>query len=149
MVKYLLLLLQVVTMAQKVVYEKYVNKLGKCLPMDDNIFIAKLSIHKLLPGDINDRLKALPTPVAKASYLLDHVVEPALEIDDTSSFDYLLSVMEHCGYSHVEKLAREIKSVIDKANISNDIEPGMMFQYVILIYKNCEFKKVGIDYNKK
>jgi len=104
--------LQVRTSAHKQnlkIFNKYTEKLIKCLPMNDVCFIAKLSNHKLLPGDTKDQLKAKPTPAEKASYFLDNVIKPALDIDDTSSFDSLLSVMEHCGYTHVEKLAREIK----------------------------------------
>ena len=95
-------------------YKEYIEKLVKCLPMDDTLFITKLSTCKLLPGDTNSQLKALPTQVAKASYFLDHVIKPALEIDDTSSFDDLLSAMEHCGYAHVENLAHIIKSEMSK-----------------------------------
>ena len=103
------------------VYEEYIEKLVKCLPMDDTLFITKLSTSKLLPGDTNDQLKALLTQAAKASYFLDHVIKPALDIDGTSSFDDLLSVMEHCGYDHVEKLACKIKSQMK----GTDTEPGI------------------------
>ena len=111
-------------MAQKPsfrVYEGCMEKLVKCLPMDDTLFVTKLSSCKLLPGDTNDQLKALPTQSAKSSYFVDHVIKPALEIDDTSSFDDLLSVMEHCGYVHVEKLAFKIKSEMKE----RDTGPGM------------------------
>ena len=102
-------------------YEKYTEKLVKCLPMDDTLFFAKLSIYKLLPGDTNSQLKSLPTQAAKASYFLDHVIKPALDIDNTSSFDSLLSVMKQCGYVHVEELAFEIKSEMSRAS---DTGPG-------------------------
>ena len=107
-------------------YEEYIEKLVKCLPMDDTLFITKLFACKLLPGDTNSQLKALPTQVAKASYFLDHVIKPALEIDDTSSFDKLLSVMEHCGYAHVEKLACKIKSETSKGRY---IGSGMRVEF--------------------
>ena len=97
-------------------YEKYVDKLVKCLPMDDALFITELNKRKLLPGDTSSRLKALRTQADKAVYFLDHVIKPALDIDDISSFDDLLSVMEHCGYSHVERLACNIQSEINKGN---------------------------------
>ena len=103
-------------------YEKYSEKMIKCLPMNDTLFIAKLSSCKLLPGNTKNKLGALSTQTEKAHYLLHHVIEPALDIDDTSNFDNLLSVMEHCGYDHVRKLACEIKSQIGKAN---DIKSGM------------------------
>ena len=108
-------------MTQTEAYEKYFEKIIKCLPMNDTLFIAKLSSHKLLPGDTNNQLEALPTPGKKAHYLLNHVIKPALDTNDTSSFDNLLSVMEHCGYDHVRRLAYEIKSQIGKVK---DIESG-------------------------
>ena len=119
-------------MAQKShmrVYKKYFKKLVTCLPMDDVLFITGLSTHKLLPGDTEGKLGASTTQAAKASYLLNHVIKPALDIDDTSNFDNLLLVMEQCSYDHVKKLARIIKSEID---IEPDYsKPGM---HVSMIY---------------
>ena len=106
------------------VYKKYSEKLGKCLPMDDCLFIIELFAHKLLPRDTENQLKALPTQAAKALHFLNYVIKPALDVDDTSSFDNLLSVMEHCSYVHVKNLACEIKSEINKAS---NIGPGMMY----------------------
>ena len=117
--------MQISGVAQKkhiLTYEKYAKKLMKWLPMDDTAFTAELSNCDLLSEDTSDQLKALPTTVAKASYLLDHVIKPTLDIGATFIFDNLLSVMEHCGYDHVEKLAYEIKSEIHEGN---DIKPGM------------------------
>ena len=107
------------------VYEQYIESLVKGLPMDDILFITKLSTCKLLPGDTNDQLKSLPTQAAKASYFLDHVIKSALEIDDTSSFDNLLSVMEHSGYLHMENLSCKIKSEMNK---ESDTGPGMFVE---------------------
>ena len=115
--------------AYKTALTNYEEKLVKYLPMKDTIFIAKLSSHKLLPGDTNDQLDALPTPGEKARYLLNHVIKPALETEETSSFDNLLSVMKDCDYVHVIKLASEIKSKIDKAT-----EPGKMCLCSIVPY---------------
>ena len=117
-------ILQAIAMAEKPLlrtYEKYTEKLVKCLPMDDTLFLTKLSTYKLLPGDTNDKLNALHTQADKASYFLSHVIKPALDIGDISSFDSLLSVMEQCGYVHVEKLAFEIKSDMSK---ESDTGPG-------------------------
>ena len=107
-------------------YKECIENLVKCLPMDDTLFITKLLACKLLPGDTNSKLEKLPTQVEKASYFLNHVIKPALEIDDTSSFDDLLSVMEHCGYAHVEKLACKIKLDMSKAS---DTVPGMCVEF--------------------
>ena len=95
-------------------YYNYVEKLMKCLPMDDTHFITKLSRQKLLPGNIQNKIETLSTQADKASYFLNHIIKPALEINDTSSFDRLLSVMQDCGYDHVQNLSCKIKSEIDK-----------------------------------
>ena len=112
-------------------YEKYFEKMVNCFPMDDTLFITKLSACKLLPGDTNSQLKASPTQVAKASYFLDHVIKPALNINDTSTFDDLLSVMGHCGYAYVEKLADKIKSDMIKGN---DNGPGIHVELIMLLH---------------
>ena len=97
-------------------YEKNFDKLVNCLPMQDALFIAALSALNLLPGNINDEIEALRTTAEKALYFLKTVVKPALVINDTSSFERLLSFMESCGYAHVEKLACTIKSEIDETS---------------------------------
>ena len=94
-------------------YVNYIDKLVKCLPMDDILFITKLSTQQLLPGDTEDKIKALSTPANKASYFLNHVIKPALDIDDTSGFRKLLSVMQECDYEHVKKLSSQISDDIN------------------------------------
>ena len=106
--------MQVMKVVHKEAYEKHVEQLINCLPMDDILFTTNLFKCKLLPGDIDNQLKALPTQADKALYILNHVIKPALDVDNTLIFEGLLSVMEHCGYAHVEKLACEIKSEFDK-----------------------------------
>ena len=109
---------------QKQVFDEYTAKLINCLPMDDSLFISSLSTHHLLPGDTENKLKALPTQADKASYFLCHVIKPALDIDDTSNFDNLLSVMEKCGYAHVNKLTHDINS---KIYVVHKAETGMEY----------------------
>jgi len=108
-------------MTHKKAYEKYYGKLKLCLPMNDEYFIAALSDQNLLPPYIKSELEAFPKQTKKASYFLDNVIGPALDIDNTDTFDKLLSVMEHCGYGHVEKLAHEIKSEIAKTSDSKNV----------------------------
>ena len=95
-------------------YDNYVEKLMKCLPMDDTHFIIKLSTQKLLPGNTQNKIETLSTQADKASYFLNHIIKPALEISETCTFHKLLSVMEDCGYVYVENLSHKIKSEIDK-----------------------------------
>ena len=97
-------------------YQNHLEKLVKCLPMDDTHFTTKLSAQQLLPGDTENKIKPLSTQADKASYFLNHVIKPALDINETSSFDKLLSIMQNCDYIHVEKLAVTIKCEIDKSD---------------------------------
>ena len=109
--------MQVARMSQiKAIYVSYVDKLVKSLPMDDSCFITKLSTQHLLPGDTESKIKSFSTPTEKASHFLSHVIKPALDIDDTSSFKRLLSVMQDCEYDYVHNLSNKI---------SDDIKTGM------------------------
>ena len=103
-------------MAHIKTYHNHVEKLVKCLPMDDTHFITKLSAQQLLPGDTENKIKPLTTQADKASYFLSHVIKPALDINETSSFDTLLCIMQNCDYIHVQKLAVTIKCEIDKSD---------------------------------
>lgn len=98
-------------MTCKDIFSDYYEKLLR-LPMQDSIFVAKLTRQKLLPGDSKRSIEGQLTPTEKASYFLDNVIKPSIEIGSADSFDALLSVMEQCEYDHIEKLAVEIKSKI-------------------------------------
>ena len=96
------------------IYDDHLEKLVKCLPMDDIHFITRLSVHQLLPGDTADKIKSMSTQAEKASYFLSHVIKPALEIDDISDFNKLLSVMQKCGYNHVKNFSCKLRHEINK-----------------------------------
>ena len=103
-------------MTHKEAFDKYSEDMVKCLPMNDTLFIAKLSTFNLLPGNTNNQLQALPTQADKAVHLLNNVIKPALDTNDTTSFESLLSVMEQCGYDHVKRIACIMKSQISKGS---------------------------------
>ena len=117
-ITFLFVLVQVITMAHIRTYQNYVENLVKCLPMDDAYFIAKLSAQQLLPGDTENKIKTLSTQADKASYFLNHVIKPAVDINEpeTSCFDKLLCIMQECDYIHVKKLAVTIKCEINKSD---------------------------------
>lgn len=98
-------------MTYKKVYTDYCEKLLN-LPMNDTTFITKLLAQNLLPGDTGNKIEGLATPADKASYFLNYVIKPSIDLDNGDYFDKLLSVMEHCGYDYIKHLALEIKSVI-------------------------------------
>ena len=119
--------MQVEKVAQKSVFQKYAEELIKYLPMEDSVFTSELCKQELLSGDIMNKIEAMPTQAAKACYFLDNVIKPALNDNDVSSFNNLLSAMEHCDNVFLEALVFEIKSDLNKGS---DDEAGM---YVILI----------------
>ena len=103
-------------MAHMKVYEDYKEKLVKVLPMDDVTFIAQLSHNKILPGNVEAHIKSqsLPTQSDKADYYLKKNMESSLDIGETEEFNNLITVMEKSGYPHVKKLAKAMKSDLDK-----------------------------------
>ena len=120
-------------MAQLKLYENYVEKLVKCLPMDDAHFIANLSANQLLPGDTENKIKISQTQPDKASYFLCHVIKPALDIGDFSGFKKLLSIMHDCGYDHVQKLSCQIEQ-----DMNEQIKPpGIVMCMLIYVCLVC------------
>ena len=116
----------------KEAYEKYVERMVDCLPMDDPLFISKLSECHLLPEHIKE---ALPAQMAKASYFLNHMIKPVLDTDDISRFDNLLSVMGDSDYANVKTLADKIKSEFTIETVSELEDAGMIIlKYSIYIY---------------
>ena len=95
-------------MADRDIYQKYIGKLTKSLPMDDSVFLAMLSEHELLPGDTEGKVKKPETQTEKASYFLSHVIKPSLDVDSSVYLDKLLFVMSESGYKHVEEISRNI-----------------------------------------
>ena len=121
-------------MAHRKAYDNHVEKLVKCLPMDDTHFVTKLSAQQLLPGDTESRIKALPTQAEKASYFLSHVIKPALDIDDASDLEKLVAIMLSCGYNHVQKLAGTIKFEIDNSDEPKSHVLGTYVHIIVYTY---------------
>ena len=99
------------------VFEDYKEKLVKVLPMKDVIFTTQLSSNKILPDNVDAHIKSSPllaTEPDKADYYLKNVIKKSLDIGGTEELNILITVMEKCGYRHVEKLAKGMKSDLDK-----------------------------------
>ena len=99
------------------VYMEYMDKLVKALPMDDITFTTQLAKHGILPHSVAAHIKSLPTQSDKADHFLKNVIKPSLDIDETSEFDNLLTVMTSCGYAHVERVANKMKSDLHTQSI--------------------------------
>ena len=89
-------------------------KLVKALPMNDVTFTTQLSSKKILPASIDAHIKSLPTKSDKADYYLNNVIKSSLDIGETRELETLITVMNKCGYPHVERLAKAMKSNLDK-----------------------------------
>ena len=99
------------------VYEDYEAKLVKVLPMNDVIFTTQLSSNKILPDSVDAHIKSsplLPTEPDKADYYLKKVIKKSLDTDGTEELEILITVMGKCEYRHVERLAKAMKSDLDK-----------------------------------
>ena len=103
-------------MAHMKVYEDYEAKLVKVLPMDDVMFTTQLSHNKILPDNVEARIKSLslPTQSDKADYYLKKFIKSSLDSDETEELETFITVMEKSGYSFLEKLAKRMKSDLDK-----------------------------------
>ena len=84
--------------------------------MDDGLFMAMLSEHELLPGDMENKIKSQATQVEKASYFINHVIKPSLDIDSTVYPEQLLVTMKESDYAHVKELANKITTEIAKSD---------------------------------
>ena len=91
------------------VYQKYIDKLVKALPMDDVTFTTQLSSNGILPDSVGAHIKSLPTSSDKADYFLKSVVKSSLDIDDTEELNNLITVMDKCRYRHIERLGNKMK----------------------------------------
>ena len=100
-------------MAHMKVYEGYMVKLVKALPMNDVTFTTQLRSNKILPDGVDAHIKSLPTKCDKAEYYLNNVIKSSLDIDETEELKILITVMEKSGYGHVERLAKSMKLDFD------------------------------------
>jgi len=99
-------------MSHNNVFVKYYEKLVVALPMDDVTFTARLFSNGLLPGNLKHQIHAQATSKEKATYFLDHKINPDVTIGDFTSFDTLLQVMENWGSHSLKELAKEIKTTL-------------------------------------
>ena len=123
-------------------YQNHLEKLVRCLPMDDTHFITKLSAKQLLPGDTESKINALSTQADKVSYFLCHVIKPALDIDHISGFDELLTIMQSCGYIHVKDLAATIESQLTPEEMNLHIPGKHLSLYQMYHVMLCKIMKL-------
>ena len=108
-------------MSTSKVFQHFYAKLVKTLPMDDAVFIAELFSANLLPDDVKDQVKSMSTRADKATYLLDHVIQPSVITGVGRSFDDLIKVMEDSEYDGVKELAKLIRCRLRKQPANSEI----------------------------
>ena len=111
-------------MSTSEVFQQFYVKLVKKLPMDDSLFTAELFAHGLLPGDLKQQIKAEKTPVDKATYFLDHKISSDVSVDNSTSFNKLLDVMEDSRNDSLKELAKEIKTALKEEPVNTDNAAG-------------------------
>ena len=131
-------------MAHIKAYSNHLEDLVKGLPMDDTHFITKLSVQQLLPGDTENKIKSMGTPADKASHFLSVVIKPALDINDTSDFEKLISVMQNCGFNRVKKLADTIKFEIDNDETTPHVSGVYVRNHILLCICKHNYVKHSI-----
>ena len=92
--------------------------------MDDVTFKAQLTTNKLLPSSVSNHFKSLPSESDKADHFLKRVITSSFDIDDTEEFTSLISTMEICGFPHIERLAKKMKSDLEIELKGNHILAG-------------------------
>jgi len=98
------------------VFKTFYLDMVKSLPMCDSYFTAGLYSSDLLPGDLKEQLKSLPTQADKAVHFLDHVIQPAVMNGDNSGFMNLLELMENSQYIAAKILANQIRPKIQQCS---------------------------------
>ena len=99
-------------MSTSEVFRRFYVKLIKMLPMNDSLFLAELFACDLLPGNLEQQIEAKETPVDKATCFLNHRIKTDISIDDSTSFNKLLNIMEDSDYDNLKVLAEEIKTAL-------------------------------------
>ena len=108
-------------MSTSEVFTEFYDELVAILPMDDSRFVAKLFTHKLLPGNLKQRIEAKQTVEDKATYFLDHAIEPGVSVDNSESFCKLLELMGKSGNITLKTLADKIKTALFSTSGHNSL----------------------------
>ena len=85
----------------------YYADLVKTLPMDDPCFRSLLYSADLLPGNLKDEVKSMPTRAEKAEHFLDHGIN-----NDTAKFLKLYEVLKKSDDNSVIKLTEQLRKEI-------------------------------------
>ena len=91
------------------VFNDFYLSLVQSLPLNDDLFLARLHSEDLLTENSMDKLQSLSSPVEKATHFLDQVIESSLKNDNITPLTKLLKAMED-HRSGLKRLAVTIRS---------------------------------------
>ena len=89
------------------IFQQFYLELVRVLPLHDAMFRSQLFTAGLLPGNLKNEIKSMPTPADKAEHFLDSGIK-----NEISKIQKLVLVMEGYVDDNVQKLARRIKDTI-------------------------------------
>ena len=89
------------------VIQHFYSRLIETLPMNNASFRGKLYSAGLLPGDLRNKIKSLPTSVDMAACFMDDEIK-----NDSNTFQTLVVEMERYNCKKVKQLAKDIREVI-------------------------------------
>lgn len=87
------------------VFEHYYQGMLHSLPMNNANFLVVLNEQGLLPVHVQSFLETLDESIERASYLLDHVIKPDIDV----CFNKLLTIMAGSDFDNMRDLATKIK----------------------------------------
>lgn len=103
-----------------IVFQDHYVPLINLLPMNDDVFLGKLYAKNLLPLNLKAVIKALSTPVEKASKFLDDVIKPSIENNIIARFNLLLTVMMDSNDDAIKELAERISFMLNQDCLQNE-----------------------------
>ena len=105
------------------VFKQFYIKLIKTLPMDDSLFVAELFACGLLPGDLKHQIEAKKTLIDKATCFLDNKISRDISIDNSTSLNKLLTVMEQSDSDSLKDLAKQIRISLEGETMNSPSMP--------------------------
>ena len=110
-------------MSTSEVFKQFYVDLVKTLPMDDAVFVAELFKCGLLPGDLKHQIKAEKTLIDKATCFLDNKISRDISIDNSTSLNKLLTVMEKSDNDTLKDLAKQIRISLEGETMNSPSMP--------------------------
>ena len=98
-------------MSTAALFRDHYSLLLRGLPMTDPTFVGALFTNGLLPGNVKETIDLLSTSSEKAAQFLDKIIQPSIDINNNSSFNKLLKVMNESDYDRMKQLAETINLV--------------------------------------